>query len=474
MGRSNVYKWSFLDRGSIAVINFAVNIALARMLTEADFGLLAMISIFIAIAADLSSCGLSDGLLHKLRPTEKNYSTVFVFNAVFGLLFGGTFFLAAPLIARYFGHAELTVIMRIAGVCFFFQTLSYVQETRMRKQLNMKAMCIVRVSATVTVAALGIIAAALGYGYIALVITQIGLSLVLFIYYTIASRWFPHIGFSVKAFKEFFSYGVHLMLAYMATVVGRNINTSVLGRFYPNPAMSGIYYQGAKLAAVPFAISEMSLNNPFFAVASNEADPGRVRTLIRNMFSTLVSANGILLMFMLVIAAPGIELLYGDKWLAAVPVFRILALAEFLFCLRAFLQTICKVYDRTRLVRNLGFAEVGFQLLLLLIFYRYGLLWIAWTQVLGVTMTVTLYTAVFCPRIAGIRCRSILALYLRALWLPGAAAVAGALAASLTTPLPVVARCAIVAAAYAGTMIALGEIFRVPSYLALRSRFLKR
>ena len=82
MKQGNAYKWSFIDRVSIAVINLAVNLTLVRMLTESDFGLLAMITIFVAIASDLSSCGLSDGLIHKANPTELDYSTVFIFNSV--------------------------------------------------------------------------------------------------------------------------------------------------------------------------------------------------------------------------------------------------------------------------------------------------------------------------------------------------------------------------------------------------------
>ena len=64
MDQKGVYKWSFIDRMSLALINFGVNIVLARMLTTADYGLLSMITIFIAVASDLSSCGLSDGLIH--------------------------------------------------------------------------------------------------------------------------------------------------------------------------------------------------------------------------------------------------------------------------------------------------------------------------------------------------------------------------------------------------------------------------
>lgn len=482
MRQGNVYKWSFIDRVSIALINFGVSIAFARMLTTADFGLLAMIAIFIAVASDLSSCGLSDGLIHKTRPTELDYSTVFVFNSAVGLLFGLLFFFGAPLVASFFNHEELCGIMRVLGVSFFLQSMSYVQETKMRKELRMKTICFVRVGATITVSAMGIVAAALGYGYWALVCTQILLSAFFFIYYSIASRWFPKIQFSVKSFKEMFFYGVHLMLSYMATLIGKNVNTFVLGRFCASSSMSGIYYQGAKLASVPFGVTESTFNSPFFVVASNEEDVERQRLLLNNMLNVIIGVNGLLMMLMLVVAAPGIEMLYGEKWLKSIPIFRILALAEFLFCARAYLQTVCKVHARTVFVRNMAFAEVAFQLLLLAIFYRFGLIWIAWTQALGVLGSTIVYLFYCRRRLLGLGWGELLGIIFGALWLPGLAALVAALVLWL---LPVsvgvspswlwpFAKCVVVAVVYGAVVMAVGELAHVRSYIALRDRLLKK
>ena len=253
MGNRSVYKWSLIERITVALLNFGGNIALTRMLTTADFGLLAMIAIFTAVAFDISSCGMSDGLIHKSKPTPEDYSTTFIFNSAMGFFFGLAFFLGAPLVAGFFGHEELVAIMRILGVCFFIQTMSFVQETRLRKELKMREICLVRVAATVSALALGIVLAVMGMGYWALVSTQIFLSVFMFIYFVAATRWFPQLAFSRKSFNELFGYGVHLMLAYLATIIGKNINTFVLGKFYPSPSQSGVYSQGAKLANVPFA-----------------------------------------------------------------------------------------------------------------------------------------------------------------------------------------------------------------------------
>lgn len=473
MGEGNVYKWSFIDRISIALINFGVNIALARMLTADDFGLLAMIAIFIAVATDLSNCGLSDGLVHKTHPTETDYSTVFVFNTCIGFFFGIVFFLSAPLIARFFGHEELVGIMRIVAICFIFQMMSYVQEVRLLKNMRMRTICFVRVGATVTVSIMGLVTAALGYGYKALIFTQLVLSVFMFLYYMIASRWFPKISFSVTAFKEFFNYGIHLMLAYLTTLIGKNINTFVLGRYYSSPSMSGVYFQGAKLASVPFGVTETSLNTPFFVVASNEEDSGRVRELIRRMMSTIISVNGCIMLLLLVVAAPAIELFYGDKWLAAIPVFAILSVAEFLFCVKAYMQTICKVHARTVFVRNMGVAEVAVQLSLLALFYKYGILWIAWTQVMGIAFSLCVYLF-YCRKFTRLSIWGMLGVFVRSLWLPGIAAAVAIVLKSIMPVLPPFAECVVIVLVFGAVVIGLGEFFKPKVYSEARAYILKR
>ncbi len=475
MGNSSAYKWSFFDRGGLAVINFTVNLVLARMLTKADFGLLAMIAIFTGIAQNLSSCGLSDGLIHKTDPSEDDYSTVFMFNAGVGLLMGLIFFFTAPLIAAYFGHDELIVIMRTLGVCFFFQTMSYVQETRLRKEMQFRKICLVHIGATVTVSVLGIVAASRGMGYKALICTQIMLGFFQFVYYLIASGWFPRLVFRLKAFKEFFSYGVHLMISYIATMIGSNINTFVLGRFYSSPSQSGVYYQGAKFANVPFSVSELSLNIPFFVVASNETDAARRRQLFSDMFGTIVAVNSCILMLMLVVAGPVIDLLYGAKWHESIPVFRILALAEFLLCVKAFYQTVCKVYGRTRFVRDMGFAATAIQLLLLWIFYRYGILVIAWTQVAGVAIVVIIYTF-YCHGVSmmSIRLRSLAAIAVRSCWLSVVSGLVSLAVLMAVSSLPVFVVCVLVSLAYCATLVLLGEWLRPTVYMQLRDRIIRK
>ncbi len=423
MATENVYKWSFIERVTLAVLNFGGNVVLARMLSADDFGLLAMIAIFTATAFNLSSCGLSDGLIHKLHPTSRDYSTVFVFNSALGLFFGLMAILLAHPIARFFGHEELVWVMRVYGVCFFFQTMSFVQETRLRKHLEMKKLCIARVLATVTSLSLGILLAALGYGYWALVSTQILLSFFMFVYIVGVTRWFPRVAFSVASFREFFGFGVHLMLTYLIGVVQQNVNTFVLGRFYTS-GQTGLYYQGAKLAGVPFGVTESSINSPFFVVASNEGDEGVRKRKIIDMMGVVVALNSAIALLLVLIARPAVVLLYGEKWLGAAPVLGVLAVYGCVSCVKYFCQTICKVYGRTRLMRNLTLGELVVQLGVLAVFYREGFVAIALTQL----ATVMVSLVVYCPvaaRMLSMSGRELFAGMVRPLLFPVLAFAAG-------------------------------------------------
>lgn len=465
MAKERVYQWSFIDRASIAVINLATNLVLARLLTEGDFGLLAMVALFTTIAADLTSCGLSDGLIHKHQPTETDYSTVFIFNTAVGMLLGFIAFISAPWLAQYMGHEELKIIMRIFGISFFFQSMGYVQETRLRKQLKMKEVCFVRVGATLTVSVAAIIIALNGGGYYALICTQILLNFVIFIYYTIASRWFPRLHFDPRAFREFFGFGIHLMLAYLANIIERNINTTILGRFYSSAA-SGIYYQGAKLSVVPYGVSEASLNAPFFVVASNEEDNDEQRRLVQTMTGTSLTINFTILAILLSCATPLIEFLLGSKWLNVIPVFRILLFAECFFALKQFFTTLCKLRARTRFVRNLGFLEVILQLGLLWVFYKDGILWIAATQVIGVAFSLTVY-AIYCSRkLKFFSLRQLAGIVVRSLWNPLIAGITAAVILCVLNSTAFV-NCVIAGATFVAVTLGLGAATNSGIYLII-------
>ena len=71
--RSKTFKgtiWSSLERFSVQGIQFVVMILMARVLTPADYGLVGMITIFIAISQSLIDSGFSQALIRKQNRSE--------------------------------------------------------------------------------------------------------------------------------------------------------------------------------------------------------------------------------------------------------------------------------------------------------------------------------------------------------------------------------------------------------------------
>lgn len=470
--QARVYKWSTIDRVLNTVITFGGNIVLARLLSPDDFGLLAMVAIFTAVAYNLSSCGLSDGIIKKLRPTENDYSTVFTFNALAGVFFCVLFIAFSHPVARFFNQPALVGIMWAIGICFVFQVMSFIQETRLRKELDMRKMAIVRISASASAVGLGILLAMKGFGYWGLVSCRIFLSVFLFIYYVIATRWIPRLRFYRNSFNEMFGFGVNLMLAYLLGQVSRNLSSFVLGKI--SPSGSGVYSQAQKLEEVPYGMLDSIVTLSFFAILSNESDRERRRALSLQMLSRITSICITIGLMVTLLAGPGVELLYGKKWLEAIPVIRILVFFGIACELKYFFQAVMKSYGVSRDILWFTVGELIIQLAALALVYHRGIIWIAWTQVLGVTIMLGLYGWRYC-RIEQISFWTMVRTAVKELGAPLAAfAVVSAGYWFWNDAVSSLLSCVLTLVSYAIAVIGLWELFPNPDYIHYRNIILAR
>lgn len=473
MTNSSVYKWTAIDRLLNTVMTFGGNILMANLLDPSEFGLLAMVAVFTAIAQNISGCGMCDGLIHKESPTARDYSTVFTVNLVLGMVFSTIFLCCSGLVAQFFGHVELRGIMIAIGICFLFQAMCMVQETKMRKDMSFKKLAVVRLSATASALALGIILVLNGYSYWGLVSTQIFLSVFLWFYYILVSRWLPRLAFYRDSFREMFGYGIHLMLAYICNQFAQNVNTSVLGKFAP-AASAGIYSQAQKLESTPFGLTEAIFNWPFFSVLSNITDAAeKIKAAVR-MHAAILFVNVSTACLLFFIATPAFNTLYGSKWDAAIPVFRLLLVFGVAQSMKFYYQTVFKVYGRTKLIRNLTFAEVGLQVALLFVVYDKGVMAIALSQVIPALLAVCVHVVVY-----RVYVRQTFGAYFKSAFLPLILPVLTLVASWListtfTIYLPAWANLIAEGLIFGGIMILVNEWFKPAYYMAVRDLIINK
>lgn len=118
--------WSFIDNIASSGITFLVGLVLARLLTPKEYGIMAMIAVFIAVSNSIIDSGFSNALIRKTRIERVDYNTVFYFNLTVSILIYTLLYLAAPAISVFFKESVLVEIIRILGLVLIINAFSVI------------------------------------------------------------------------------------------------------------------------------------------------------------------------------------------------------------------------------------------------------------------------------------------------------------------------------------------------------------
>ena len=130
--------WSFFERIGQQGIQFVIQIILARLLLPAEFGLIAMLVIFMAVAQSFLDSGFGSALIQKQDATRVDESSIFYFNIVVGFLAAGLLFLAAPLIAGFYKIPLLSPLTRVLSLNIIVNSFGLVQTSLLTKRVDFK------------------------------------------------------------------------------------------------------------------------------------------------------------------------------------------------------------------------------------------------------------------------------------------------------------------------------------------------
>ena len=142
--------WSSVERFSVQGIQFVVLVVMARLLTPADYGLVGMLAIFLAVSQSLVDSGFSQALIRKQDRTETDNSTVFYFNIAVGLLLYALLFVSAPWVAAFYRTPELVPVMRLLCAGVVFNSLAVVQRALLTVRVDFKTQAKASLSAAVS------------------------------------------------------------------------------------------------------------------------------------------------------------------------------------------------------------------------------------------------------------------------------------------------------------------------------------
>jgi O-antigen/teichoic acid export membrane protein len=338
--------WVFIDYFFVKGVSFIGSIFLARILVPEDFGMIAMVAIFITLGNILLDSGLSSSLIRNDND-EIDYSTVFFTNLLFGILIYLFSYITAPIIADFFGQFILIDILRIYSIVFLLASFSSVQMTILIKNLKFKKIALLNIPSVILGLSVGILMAINNFGVWSIIsmylVTQLSLTFGLWL----SSDWKPKFNFSKDRFSFHFHFGYKLLLANFLSGTTTNIYNAITGKFF-TLSIAGSFERAYTLNNYPLMILTQIIGKVTFPLLAQVHDKKvflREKFIKLSQFTFFVSAP--LMMILSASAKPLILVLLGEKWGEAIPIFQILCLGGIFYTLQALNVNIIKIYGRT-------------------------------------------------------------------------------------------------------------------------------
>lgn len=370
--------WSVSQQFGAKVIGFLITIVLARLLVPSEFGLIAMLSVLVALGNNLSDSGLSSSLIRSTEITVREYSTVFFFNLIGSCVIYLILFFAAPAIASFYDQNILTKIVRVYGLALIINAFFCIQNACLVRNMDFKTQTNIQLPASIGGGILGIVLAKMGYGVWSLVWMNLITSFLSTLLHWIYSEWRPIFVFDYPSFKKHFHFGYKMTLSGLLNTVYQNIYTLIIGKYY-SATQLGFYSRADSMSQLPIGIISSTVNTVTYPMFSKIADDDhKLKAVNKRLIQQLIFWIAPILILLCIIAEPLFRLVLTEKWLPAVPYFQILCLSGIIYPLQSYNLNILKVKGRSDSLLRVEFIKKTLSVLGIfgvLSFGIYGLLY---------------------------------------------------------------------------------------------------
>lgn len=365
--------WSSFEGFGQLGLSFVIQLLLARLLLPEQFGLLAMVAVFIALAGTFTDAGFSQAVIQKKQIDQLALSSVYFVNLAIGCVSALLLWLAAPWIAQFYQEGELVEILRVICIIPVISAFRQVHAAQLTKALQFKRLAFASFPSTVISGASAIYLAYAGYGVWALVIQSITRQLCASAFICWVSEWRPQLQFSYASIRSLFTYGSKLAVAGLIAQFFQNLHVLVIGKFYL-PVDVG-YYQRAdsfkRMGAENLNAIIARVTFPMYAEIQD--DLVRMRAVFEKSSVVLALFFFSLMGMMAGAAKPMVVLLIGEQWLPSVFYLQLLCVVGALYPIHAVNLSIIKAFGRSDLFLRLTIIKRSLGVSLLLLTFSFGI-----------------------------------------------------------------------------------------------------
>lgn len=374
--------WRFGERVCSRIVSFIVTIIIARILTPSDYGVIAMVNVFIELADVIVASGFGSAVIQKKDADELDYSSAFYFQVFLSAFLYAVIFFSAPYIQRFYGsqYELLTPVLRILGLRLFLVALNSMQNAYVSKHLQYKKFFFATIIGTLVSAIVGVVAAYRGFGVWALVLQYLINSIVNTFVLWVTVEWHPILRFSFLRLKKLYSYGWKLLTASLLDIGYQKMRDLLIGKVYTSSDLA-YYNRGMSYPNLIVSNINTSIDNVIFPVMASEQDDTRlVKAMARRSIKISSYIMFPIMMGLAICGEPLIKLMLTEKWLPAVPYLQIFCFVYAWQPVHTANLNAIKAMGRSDLYLFLGILKSGIGILALAVSVKYGVLWVAFSS----------------------------------------------------------------------------------------------
>ena len=317
--------WNASGRVLQGVIQFAISVALVRLLAPSDYGRVGIIMAFAGFAGILADAGLNTALVQKKVVTELDLQTVFWISVILGGTLTASSWLLAPIISKFFSDELLGVLFRTVSLNFFLGSLSNVPYALLQRGLRFRVMARIDSISTFTAGMIAVLLALAGVGVWSLVAQLIVSTLMTSSQRFWLAKWCPRFSFSLGSVREMSGFTGGMFGFLLINHWARNADNLIIAKSFGSTT-AGFYNRAYSLMILPLNIINGAINQVLVpSLSSIQEDKAEVRFVYIKAIGIISLVSSPILLGLCAVAEPFVNAIYGPRWEDAIPILRILS-----------------------------------------------------------------------------------------------------------------------------------------------------
>lgn len=363
------------------VVGFALSIVLARLLEPEEFGTVALLTIFLALAGTFIDGGFGAALIQKKDADELDFNSIFYFTLGIALALYALLWVSAGWIAAFYSKPVLIPVMRWQALSIILNAVNGIQNAVLSREMKFKVSFYSSLTGILAQGAIGISLAYYGYGIWALVYSSLGSSLLSTVVRGFLIGWHPSLMFSFQRVKNLFWFGSRMLVSCLLDTFFNQIYGLLIGRWY-SAAELAYFNRGDAIPNMAMNSVQGVIGSVMFPALSKLQHDVKTLKAVTRRIMTFSSFLVFPVMFgMAAVAKPLVLLLLTEKWLPVVPFLQLACISYAFWPIHvANLQAI-QACGRSDIFLKLEIAKKVLVILSILATFKYGVLALAWGRV---------------------------------------------------------------------------------------------